>query len=172
MATLRDLGPEPFEVVPAGNPPAKARHTWVVLVDNGEPVSAIPPGTALGVSTRLPAIIIADADLAQHFAFQTEPFSTVKDGEHEIKALVLTDREDIVGVIPGEDLLAAIRRGAIRHAGDTVLPGPPKAPEFSRACGHIGNGVTCGSQRKFRGKPSPMPACADPRGLGGHLFGW
>jgi hypothetical protein len=145
---------------------------WVVLVDDEEPVSAIPPGTKLGAAERPPGIIIASAELAQHYAFKTAPFSAVEDGDQEISALVLTDGEEIVGVIAGDDLLAAIRRGAIRHAGDAVLPGPPKAPEFSRSCGHITNDVTCGAQRKFRGKPSPMPACADPRDLGGHLFSW
>lgn len=172
MATLRDLGPEPFLVAPADDPPTKVSHTWVVLVDNGKPVSAMPPGTRLGGGERLPGIIVAGAELAQHYAFKTESFSAVRDDGQEIGALVLTDGEEIVGVIAWGDLLAAIRRGPIRHADDTVLPGPPKVPEFSRSCGHSAKGVTCGARQSFKSKPYPMPACTDPEGLGEHLFDW
>ena len=118
MATLRELGTEPFETAPAGGlARAAAADLWVVLVDgDGGPVSALAPGTVLAGDGWLPAILLADADLEQAVAFETDAFAELTD----VTALVLTGptpepgRPGIAGLVSGETLTWALRRGPVR----------------------------------------------------------
>jgi hypothetical protein len=176
MATLRDLGTEPFETAPADDPPRAApTDHWLVLVDsNGGPVSALAPGTALADGGRLPGILFADADMEQAGAFESDAFGELTD----VSALVLTGpspqpgRPGIAGVVSGEMLTRAVRRGAVRGTLESLLPGVPSIPLISRSCGFTAGDATCATTMPFPARPYPMPDCHNDRGLAPHQFVW
>jgi hypothetical protein len=177
MATLRDLGPEPFEVEPfevtaAGiRAVAAPRDRWIVLVEAGEPVTAVAPGTVLAGGAQPPEIIVAVADLGQGIAYSSAAFE-----EHaSVSALVLTEgaaRDEIAGVIDGAVMRRAIARGALRGSSDTVLPGPSAIPVISRSCGFFDGAVLCATMMTFQTRPAVMPACPNSRGMAAHQFRW
>ena len=87
MAMLGDLGPQPFEVAPAGDAPVTApADRWLVLVGEVGPVTAIAPGATLASGARPPGILVAAADLNQAVAIRSAAFRQIT----EVSALVLT----------------------------------------------------------------------------------
>jgi hypothetical protein len=176
MATLRDLGTEPFETAPADDPPRAApTDRWMVLVDsNGEPVSALAPGTAVADGGPLPGILFADADMEQAAAFESDAFQELTD----VSALVLTGpspqpgQPSIAGLVSGEMLIRAVRRGAVRGPLESLLPGAPSIPLISRSCRFTAGDATCATTMPFPALPYPMPDCHNDHGLAPHQFVW
>lgn len=171
MATLRELGPQAFEIAPVDGSPAASPDRWVVLVDrNGKPVSALPPGTALADGTVPPTVLVAAADLSQGEAYASAAFAEYTDAV----ALVLTengDGSDIAGVVSGPALARAMMRGAMRGPGSS-LPGPPAIPWISRSCSYTEAGATCSTMMSFTARPAVMPSCDNLPGLAAHQFCW
>ena len=173
MATLRDLGPQAFEIAPVGvRPTAAPLNRWVVLVDDdGKPVSALAPGTSLARDALPPVIIVAGADLGQGVAYSSAAFKEFR----EASALVLTEGGDggeIAGVVSGPALARAVLRGAMRGGSGPVLPGPPAIPWISRSCRHAEGGVSCATMMSFPARPAVMPSCDNQQGLAAHQFHW
>jgi hypothetical protein len=177
MATLRDLGSEPFESAPAGAGPVTAPDDrWVVLAGEAGPVSAIPPGATLADGDRLPGVLVAAADMDLADALESDAFEQFAD----VTALVLTEPgEDragelrVAGVVSGLTLARVMLRGPVRGIfGGSVLPGPPAIPLIARSCGYLEPGTTCGTPMSFRARPPVMPGCPNQRGLAAHQFGW
>jgi hypothetical protein len=176
MATLRDLGPQPFETAPVGERPVTAPDDrWVVLVSETGPVSAVAPGTTLAEGARPPGILVAAADLDLQAALHSDAFSQFA----EASALVLTEpragdagEPGIAGVVSGPTLTQLMFRGATRGIFGPVLPGAPSIPLIARSCGYLEAGMTCATGVSFRARPYPMPDCPNNRGLTTHLFVW
>jgi len=183
MATLRDLGVEPFVAVPAGRLPVTAPgDRWVVLTGDGGPVSAVAPGRTLAAGARLPVILVAAADLEQADAFDSDAFGEFLG----VSALVLTEAGPapggppaVAGVVSDRVLQRAMFRGAARGAqaatggaASAALPGAPSVPLISRSCGYAENQVTCATRMEFRRRPSPLPQCPNERHLADHQFAW
>jgi hypothetical protein len=173
MATLRDLGLQAFEVSSVGVRPVVAPPgRWIVLVDDdGTPVSALAPGTALAGGSLLSAIIVAAADLGQGTAYSSAAFAEFADAS----ALVLIESGEvgeIAGVVSGPALRRAILRGAMRGGSGPVLPGPPAIPWISRSCGYAEGGVSCATMMSFLARPAVMPSCGNLSGLAAHQFYW
>lgn len=176
MATLRDLGSQPFEVVPAGALPMTApADRWAVLVGAAGPVSAIAPGTSLASDGPTPGILVAPADLDQAEAFDSDAFQELT----EVSALVLTEPAAgkagppaVAGVVTGPELTRAFLRGAVRNFTDSSLPGAPLVALISRSCGFVAGQVTCATPMQFKRRPFAMPPCPNDRRLTAHLFGW
>jgi hypothetical protein len=180
MATLGDLGREPFEVVPVetapggGQPVTAPGGRWAVLVGSSGPLSALRPGGTLARGARPPGILVAAANLDQAAAFASAAFGQLT----EVSALVLT-RPDaqlpggaaIAGVVSGQTLTHAMLRGAVRGVG-SVLPGTPSIPLISRSCGFFESGTACATTVSFPRRPSPLPQCPNSRGLTAHTFDW
>jgi hypothetical protein len=176
MATLRDLGAQPFEVVPADGLPVTApADRWAVLVGTAGPVSALAPGTSLAGDGRPPGILVAVADLELAEAFASDAFQQLT----EVSALVLIEpatgeagEPGIAGVVSGQALTYAILRGTVRGFTSPVLPGAPTVPLISRSCGYLEGRVTCTTPMSFRRRPPAMPPCPNEHGLTAHPFGW
>ena len=182
MATLRDLGSEPFESVPAGAGPVTAPDDrWVVLAGEGGPVSAIPPGTALEDGDRLPGVLVAAADMDLADALESDAFEQFAD----VTALILTEPgEDhgelrVAGVVSGLTLARMMLRGPTRGTfgwGSTGsgLAGVPDVALIAWSCGYLEAGTRCRTRMEFETKPSAsmMPACPNKRGLAAHQFDW
>lgn len=173
MATLRDLGTESFETAQASDPPREVpADRWVVLVDgNGGPVSALAPGTALAGGGRLPEILLADADMEQATAFESDAFGELAD----VSALVLTGpfpQPGIAGVVSGETLTRAVQRGAVRSPLESQLVGTPAIPLINKSCKFAAGGVECATTMPFQAPPYPMPNCRNDHGLPPHQFVW
>ncbi|HEX4830854.1 MAG TPA: hypothetical protein VH478_07165 [Trebonia sp.] len=132
-------------------------------------MSAVAPGTTVDGDAALPPIIVAAADRDQDEAFDSGAFAVASD----VAALVLLDGDEVAGVVAGHALRAAIGRGAIRGEFGVILPGVPTTIDWiSRSCTYAENGATCGTPEQFIAPPAVMPACANPRGLAAHQFGW
>lgn len=176
MATLRDLGTEPFETASATDPSrAATAGRWVVLVDgDGGPVSALAPGTVLAGDGWLPGILLADADMEQATAFATDAFGDLAD----VTALVLTGpapqpgQPDIAGLVSGETLTRAVRRGPVRGTLQSQLTGAPSIAEIRKSCRFTAGNLTCATTMPFQARPYPMPDCRNDRGLAPHPFVW
>jgi hypothetical protein len=179
MATLRDLGSEPFESVPTGAWPVTAPDDrWVVLAGEAGPVSAIPPGAALAVGDRLPGVLVAAADMDLADALESDAFEQFAD----VTALILTEPGDeragrlrVAGLVSGLTLARVMLRGPTRGVfgwGGSVLPGPPAIPLIARSCGYLEAGTTCATPISFRARPAVMPGCPNQRGLAAHQFDW
>jgi hypothetical protein len=179
MATLRDLGPEPFDSLPAGHRPVTAPgDRWVVLAGRTGPVSAIAPGTTLAGDDRLPGVLVAAADMDLADALESEAFEQFADAT----ALVLTEPDEdrvgefrVAGVVNGVTLARVMLRGATRGVfnwGNTGLPGPPAIPLIGRSCGYAEARTTCATPMSFPARPAAMPACPNHRGLSAHQFDW
>jgi hypothetical protein len=177
MATLGDLGPQPFDVAPAGEGPVTApAGRWLVLVGDIGPVTAIPPGATLASGARSPGILVAAADLNQATAIRSDAFSQLT----QVSALVLTQPAGddaggyrIAGVVDGDTLTRALLRQATRGISGPVLPGTPGSiPWIVRSCGFAGSGVLCATSMSFLTQPYPVPACRNDRGLVAHDFTW
>ena len=177
MATLRDLGSEPFESLSAGDGPIMAPDDrWVVLAGEAGPVSAIPPGTSLADGDRPPGVLVAAADMDLAAALDSPAFEEFADAS----ALVLTEPDEdqagefrVAGVVSGLTLARTMFSGAVRVYGPgPVLPGPPAIPLIARSCGYAEAGTTCGTPMSFRARPAKMPGCPNHRGLSAHQFDW
>ena len=176
MATLRDLGAERFETASAGDPSrAATAYLWVVLVDsNGGPVSALAPGTVLAGDGWLPGILLADADMEQATAFETDAFGELAD----VTALVLTrpssqpGRPGIATLVSGETLTRAVRRGPVRGTLQSQLTGAPSIALIRKSCRFTAGNLTCATTMPFQARPYPMPDCRNDRGLASHPFVW
>ncbi len=177
MATLGDLGAQPFEVAPAGQAPVTApADRWLVLVGDVGPVTAIPPGATLAAGTRPPGILVAAADLNQAAAIKSDAFGQLT----EVGALVLTEPaagdaggQRIAGVVDGRTLTNAVLRQATRGISGPVLPGTPATiPWIVRSCGYQESAILCATSRTVLSRPYPMPACRNDRGLTAHEFAW
>jgi hypothetical protein len=179
MATLRDLGPEPFESVPAGRRPVTAPDDrWVVLASGSGPVSAIAPGTVLADGDRLPGVLVAAADMDLADALESDAFEQFAD----VTALVLTEPDEdragelrVAGVVSGLTLARVMLRGPVRGVfgpGGSVLPGPPAIPLIARSCGYAEAGTTCATPMSFAARPAVMPGCPNQQGLAAHQFSW
>jgi hypothetical protein len=171
MATLRDLGLQPFQTAPADVRPAAAPPgRWVVLTDDDStPISAIAPGTLLEDRARPPCIIVASADLGQAQAYGSAAFEEYT----EAVALVLIEGSgDIAGVVSGDALRRALVLGPRRGWSASVLPGPPTIPWISRSCGYTEADVSCGTTMSFAVRPAVMPGCGNQRNLAAHEFRW
>ncbi len=168
MATLRDLELASFITAANGRGLVEASDHWIVLLDDGKPVSAIPPGTTLPDGTPPPGIIVAAARLDLGDALGSAAFAEVAD----VSAVVLTDGDEIVGVLAGAALVRAVLQGIPRGDSGPVLPGPPTIPWISRSCSFTEHHTTCATVSSFASKPYPMPSCRNERGLTAHLFHW
>jgi hypothetical protein len=176
MATLRDLDPQPFVIAPADGLPVTAPgDRWLVLVRDGQVVSAVPPGTSLDGDERPPGVLVAAASLYQATAFRSAAFQQLAG----TSALVLTEPPDdpagqplIVGVVGGVVLTRAVQRGAVRGPTGPVLPGPPAIPWIARSCGYRQAGTACATPMSFPSRPYPMPDCPNAHALTAHLFTW
>jgi hypothetical protein len=179
MATLRDLGSEPFESVPTGARPVTAPgDRWMVLAGEDGPVSAIPPGTALEDGDRLPGVLVAAADMDLADALESDAFEQFAD----VTALILTEPDEeqagelrVAGVVSGLTLARVMLRGPVRGVfgwGGSVLPGPPAIPLIARSCGYLEAGTMCATPISFRARPGLMPGCPNQRGLAAHQFDW
>ena len=184
MATLRDLGSEPFDSVlldnvsARGGPVTAPDDQWVILVGDAGPVSAIPPGTTLAEGDRLPVVLVAPADMDLAEALESDAFGQFAD----VTALVLIDTDAaragelrVAGVVSGLTLTRVMLRGPVRGLfglGGPVLPGPPAIPLIIRSCGYLEAGTTCGTPMSFRARPAVPPACPNLRGQAAHPFDW
>lgn len=176
MASLRDLGSQPFEVVPAGELPVTApADRWAVLVGAAGPVSAIAPGASLASDGLPPGILVAPADLDQAEAFDSDAFQELT----EVSALVLTEPAAgkagppaVAGVVTGAELTRAFLRGAVRNLTDSELPGAPSVALIARSCEYLEGRVTCATPMRFNRRPFAMPPCPNDSGLTAHRFGW
>jgi hypothetical protein len=179
MATLRDLGSEPFESAPAGAGPVTAPDDrWVVLAGAAGPVCAIPPATTLAEGDRPPGILVAAADMDLADALESDAFEQFAD----VTALVLTEPDEdrpgqprVAGVVSGLTLARMMLRGPVRGVfglGGSVLPGPPTIALIVRSCGYLEAGTTCDTPLPFRTRPAMMPGCPNQRGLAAHQFDW
>jgi hypothetical protein len=176
MATLRDLGSEPFDTTPAGAGPVSAPDDrWVVLAGRTGPISAIAPGTSVAEDGRLPGVLVAAADMDLTDALDSEAFEQFADAT----ALVLIEPDEnqpgrprVVGVVNGDMLDRLMLRGPGRSFADSVLPGPPAIPLIIRSCGYAEAGTTCATPLSFPTRPAAMPACPNHRGLPAHQFDW
>jgi len=179
MATLRDLGSEPFESVQAdGGPVTAPDDRWVVLAGEAGPVGAIRPGTTLADGDRPPGVLVAAADMDLANALGSAAFEQFAD----VTALVLTEPDEdlaggqrVAGVVSGLTLARVMLRGPVRGVfglGGTVLPGPPAIPLIARSCGYLEAGITCGTPMSFRARPAVLPGCPNQRGLAAHQFDW
>ena len=178
MPTLRDLGSEPFESMPAGPRPVTAPDDrWVVLAGEAGPVCAIRPATTLADGERPPGILVAAADTDLADALESDAFEQFAD----VAALVLTEPDEdqagqlrITGVVSGLTLTRMMLRGPTRGVfgiSGPVLPGPPEI-KIARWCGYVEAGITCGTHKSFRTRPPVMPGCPNDRGLAPHKFDW
>src|SRR5579863_521633 len=156
MATLRDLGSEPFESAPAGAGPVTAPDDrWVVLADEAGPVCVIQPATTLADGDRPPGILVAAADTDLADALESDAFEQFAD----IAALVLTEPDEdrpgelrVAGVVSGLTLARVMLRGPTRGVfgiSGAMLPGPPRIL-IARSCGYVEAGTTCGTPKSFR----------------------
>jgi hypothetical protein len=176
MATLRDLGSEPFDSVPAGGGPVTAPDDrWVVVAGRAGPVCAIQPGTTLADGDRPPGVLVAAADMDLADALESDAFEQFAD----VAALILTEPHRdgagevrIAGVVSGLTLTRLMLRGPVRSVFGPVLPGPPAIPLIARSCGYLEAGTTCATSVSFKSRPSVMPACPNQRGLAAHPFAW
>jgi hypothetical protein len=175
MATLGDLGPEPFEVAPAGEAPVTApAGRWLVLVGDDGPVSAIPPGATLDAGARPPGIVVARADLNLAVVLRSEAFAQLTG----VSGLVLsepagdTGEREIAGVVSVSTLVRVIQRGTTRTITGPELPGVADIPWISRSCGFTAGGVLCATSMPFLSQPYPMPPCRNERHLTAHSFVW
>jgi len=178
MATLRDLGSEPFDSTPAGAGPVSAPDDrWVVLAGRAGPVSAIAPGTTLAEDDRPPGVLVAAADMDLADALESPAFEEFAD----VTALVLTEPDEdrpgefrVAGVVSGLTLANMMLRGPTRRFDivGSVLPGPPAIPLIGRTCGYAEAGTACGTAVSFRARPVRMPGCPNHRGLSAHQFAW
>lgn len=170
MATLEDLGAEPFEVAPlAAGPVTAPADRWVVLVRDDQAATAVAPGGTLPGGVRPPEILVAAADLDQAAAFKSAAFREFSDAA----ALVLTvpGSAAISGVVPGAALVRAMLRGTSRGGGPQPT-GPPSTPLISRSCQFFEGAALCGTPMLFPGRPSSTPPCPNDRGLPRHFFDW
>ena len=178
MATLRDLGSEPFESMPADAGPVTAPDDrWVVLADEEGPFCVIQPATTLADGDRPPGILVAPADTDLADALESDAFDQFAD----VAALVLTEPDEgrpgqprVAGVVSGLTLSRVMLRGPVRGIfGITgpVLAGPPKI-RIARSCGYVEAGTTCGTPKSFRLRPAVLPRCPNLRGLTAHQFSW
>jgi hypothetical protein len=174
MATLSDLGSEPFETALDDDLPVTAIDCWVVLSRAGAgPVSVVAPGMTLARGARPPAILVAAADLDQATAFGSAAFQEFM----EVSALVLTTPAEasgnhlaVAGVVSDVTLTRGMQRGGVR--GETVLPGAPSVPWITRSCGYAERRATCATALSFQRRPVKMPLCPNDRGLAAHSFTW
>jgi hypothetical protein len=172
VATLRDLGLQPFETAPVGLRRASSPDRWVVLVGvDGRPASALPPGTTLDDGAVPPAVIVAPADLSQGAAYSSTAFA---EAAH-VTALVLVesgDAREVAGVVSGPGLERAMMRGVMRGGSGPVLPGPPAVPWISRSCGYAEGRTICSTSMTFPKRPAGMPSCGNLLRLATHQFVW
>jgi hypothetical protein len=176
MATLRDLGPEPSESVPAGSRPVTAPgDRWVVLVGRTGPVSAIAPGTTLAEEDRLPGILVAAADMDVADALDSQAFELFADAD----ALVLTEPDEdrpgqprVAGVVSGPVLARLMLRGPVRSFTNPVLAGASGISVLVRSCWYKEGRKTCQTSVPFQSRPDAMPACPNDQNLSAHRFVW
>jgi hypothetical protein len=168
MAQLRDLGSEEFETAVAGDFPVKATDCWLVLIDSGKPVSALPPGSVLATTTPFPPIIVASANLDLGAALASPAFAQTED----IRAVVLVEEQRVIGVWGGPRLKMVIARGLVPSRGGPVLPGVPQIPWIVRSCSYREVEAICATVESFPSKPFPMPNCRNDHQLSAHVFDW
>jgi hypothetical protein len=184
MATLGDLGSEPFETAPSDGQAVTAPSArWVVLVGETGPVSAIAPGTTVPEGARLPGILVASAGSDLAAALRSAAFEHFAD----VGALVVTEstarwpegepagREPgpaIVGLVGGQMLTRLMQRGPVRGISGPVLPGSPSIIWITRSCGYVDAGTACATLMSFVSRPYPMPGCDNAQGLPAHQFVW
>jgi len=168
MAQLRDLASEEFETAVTSDFPVAAGDRWLVLLDEGEPVCALSPGSVLDATAPPPAIIVAPASLDLNAALATPPFAQADD----VSAVVLVDEQRVVAVWAGPGLEMAVRHGPVATRGGPILPGVPQIPLIVRSCTYRELGTICASVSSFASKPFPMPSCRNHRHLTAHDFGW
>lgn len=168
MAQLYDLGSEEFETATAGDIPIAARDRWLVLLDGGQPVGALSPGSVLDATTSPAPIIVASASLDLGVALASPAFAQAGD----VSAVVLVGEQRVVGVWGGPRLEMAVKRGLIPTRGGPVLPGVPQVPWIARSCTYRELGAICATSESFPSKPFPMPSCRNNHHLSAHVFGW
>jgi hypothetical protein len=168
MAQLRDLGTEEFETVAAGDFPVAATDSWLVLLDGGQPVGALSPGSALDGTTLPAPIIVAPARLDLGVALPSPAFAQAR----EVSAVVLVEDQRVVGVWGGPRLEMAINRKLFPTRGGPVLPGVPQVPWIVRYCSYREGAKICATAESFPSKPFPMPSCRNDHHLSAHVFGW
>jgi hypothetical protein len=178
MATLRDLGAEPFEVVPfaPGEAPVTApADRWVVLVRGDQAAAAVAPGGTLDSEAQPPGILVAAADLDQAAAFTSDAFREFS----EAIALVLTEPDParpgqavIAAVVGGGTVARVMLRGAPRGRTGPGPAGPPPVPLLARSCRFFEGRLLCATPLSFPRRPAAMPHCPNDRGLPAHFFEW
>jgi hypothetical protein len=168
MAQLRDLGSEEFETTAAGDFPVEATDRWLVLMNGGKPVGVLSPGSVLTARTALPPIIVASANLDLGAALASPAFAQTED----IRAVVLVEDKQVIGVWGGPRLKMVIGRGLVPSRGGPVLPGVPQIPWIVRSCGYPEAEAICATVESFSSKPFPMPNCRNDYQLSAHIFAW
>jgi hypothetical protein len=169
MARLRDQELAEFVTATAATRPAGAADQWVIVIEDGAPVSAIAPGTVVPPGAALPPVVVAAADLDVNTALTSAAFDDIGD----VGAVVVADGAQVAGVWAGQPLAEAVLRGPVRSTFRGGLPGPPATiPLISRSCTFADAGTVCATAEQFTVKPYPMPACRNDQGLAAHQFGW
>jgi hypothetical protein len=150
---------------------------WIVVTsDAGAPVACVsrsalaqedPGRTMLAAARAAPPPIVADADTPLDRLLGAPAFrDTAAD------AVVALAGGAVVGVWAGLDLATELVEHASRFASDWGLPGAIGIPAIVRICQHAVGVRTCTASLSFPERPSRMPPCPDPVGLGPHTFAW
>lgn len=162
--SLRDRPLEPF-VLALTETATPSPDAWTVVVDaGGEPVTALPPGTADEVGH----VVVADADLPLDRALNSPAFQEIEPDS----PVVLTSAGKVVGVWAGVDLVDTLMRGGSRWLSDNQLPGQIGIPEIRRRCRYVEDSVACRSLLSVPEKPEVMPPCPNERMFSAHTFAW
>jgi hypothetical protein len=169
MVQLGDLGSGQFETAAADDLPVAASDRWLVLLDGGQPVCALAPGSVLDTTTPPPAIIVAPANLDLSAALASPAFAEMED----VNAVVLVEEQRVVGVWSGPSLkMVAEQELGPTRGGGSVLPGEPQIPLIVRSCTYRELDTICATVKSFATKPFPLPGCSNDRHLSAHVFGW
>ena len=152
--------------------------TWIVVLDAGLPVAALPMSalrdmpperSLLAIAGERPPTVIADAAASvarslASWAFQQLP----ADG-----AAVIVDDAGACRVWAGEDLAEVRDLAGRRSAIDTRLPGDEvRIPRLCRSCRFSHQQEECPAILSFAEYPEPMPRCPNPASLSPHQFIW
>ena len=151
---------------------------WVVVLDAGHPVAAIPTSalpdlpperSLLAVAADLPPTVIADAAASVATSLASWAFRELPaDG-----AAVIVDDAGACRVWAGEDLAEVRDLAGRRSAIDTRLPGDEvRIPRLCRPCRFGHRQEECPAILSFAEYPEPMPQCPNPASLSPHPFMW
>jgi hypothetical protein len=166
--------------LPASTPVGVARaqvRDWVLVTHADEPVALVHRGALSRApeSERLADVAARSAGFvkAQAGAGVQDVLASRAVGLLRPAGIVVFDGPDPRGVWAEDELLEkAAGMSQDRFANDTGLPGQIDIAKIVRRCRHSSGQARCSASITVDEKPDPMPACADPDGLGPHSFEW